>query len=50
MTLLFMADLFANTFCNIELIFDSSLDFTTLELNLAHPASKKGRAVPVDKH
>lgn len=50
LTLLFMADLFANTCCNIELIFGSSLDFTTQELNLAHPASKKGRAVPMDKH
>lgn len=50
LTLLFIADPCANTCCNIELIFDSSLDFTTLKLNLAHPASKKGRAVPVDKH
>lgn len=49
-TLLFMADLFANTCCNIELIFDSFLDFTTLEPNFAHPASMKGRAVLMDKH
>lgn len=49
-SVLFMADLFANTCCNTGLIFDSYLDFTTLELNLAHPASKKGRAVPMDKH
>lgn len=47
---MFIADPFANTCCNIELISDSSLDFTTLELNLPHPASKKERAVPMDKH
>lgn len=50
LTRLFITDPFANTCCSIELISDSSPDFTTLELNLAHPASKKEWAAPMDKH
>lgn len=42
LTLLFIADLFANTCCNIELIFDSSLSFTEVEFNLAHPTTTNG--------